>query len=533
MIIKHIKTGGTARTAKNYLEQKLDYKGEERNQIEVMRGNPESTTELADSLDFKHKYSSAVIAWHKDDNPSKEQMNEVLDEYEKLAFAGLNNDQYSYYAIRHDEHIHIITARVELEHGKSFNVAPPNSHKHFGLIDEKMNMKYDWKSPREHTNQLNIDNLHNAKNKEAKEFLHGHITEQIERGKVNDRQDLIRELEKFGEITRQGKDYVSLKLKDAEKAIRLKGEIYGQEFRNIKGRDTEARGPTDRERQDRGAKAREELERVIHSRAEYNEQRYNKDQVKTLVNTNDNRNVNRDGLDYGNFESRELSREKDNRAKHNSINTGHKDQGTSHEEKQIGRDTQEDKEAISNRDNKRFTDNNNEQGNRERHNTSFKHSESKEVKKRTNTDRKEEVDYDRIRRIAKRSTNEPNHNIQKRNERVTSDSRRADENSRNAKSLIKRVGEKYRDMAKEFRERVGKFTTAVKKYGNKIIKNKDNEGNKENEETKTIENKSKKAEIQKLQDMKKEQNFKKAIAEKLKEKEQKRAKERERSYRQR
>jgi len=80
-------------------------------------------------LDFKHRYTSGVIAWHKDDAPTDEQIAQVLDDFERVAFAGLEPNQYTYYAVLHEEsngakHVHVIAPRVELSTGKSMNIAP-------------------------------------------------------------------------------------------------------------------------------------------------------------------------------------------------------------------------------------------------------------------------------------------------------------------------------------------------------------------------------------------------------------------------
>ena len=89
MLIKFIKAKGSTRQAVNYLLQEKDNKGVIRADIKVLRGNPKLIAEIGDSLKFKYKYSSAVIAWHKNDEPTPEQIDEVIDDFIKVAFAGL------------------------------------------------------------------------------------------------------------------------------------------------------------------------------------------------------------------------------------------------------------------------------------------------------------------------------------------------------------------------------------------------------------------------------------------------------------
>ena len=61
------------------------------------------------------------------------QVKGVLDEFEKTAWAGLDTDRYSWTAVLHREqgggvHVHILTARCDLETGRSLNIAPPYRH---------------------------------------------------------------------------------------------------------------------------------------------------------------------------------------------------------------------------------------------------------------------------------------------------------------------------------------------------------------------------------------------------------------------
>ena len=58
---------------------------------------------VADSLEFEHKYTSVVIAWAPEDRPTDAQVDAVLDEFDKTAWAGLEPDRYSWTAVQHRE----------------------------------------------------------------------------------------------------------------------------------------------------------------------------------------------------------------------------------------------------------------------------------------------------------------------------------------------------------------------------------------------------------------------------------------------
>ncbi len=127
MLVKFLSHGkGSARAAVEYLVGERDAAGHEREGVEVVRGNPDMVAAVADSLDFERRYTSAVIAWAPEDRPTEEQIEAVLDEFEKTAWAGLDPDRYAWTAVLHRErgggvHAHILAAQCDLQTGRSLN----------------------------------------------------------------------------------------------------------------------------------------------------------------------------------------------------------------------------------------------------------------------------------------------------------------------------------------------------------------------------------------------------------------------------
>ncbi|MCY3943679.1 MAG: hypothetical protein OXG18_07950 [Gemmatimonadetes bacterium] len=127
MLVKFLSHGkGSARAAVEYLVGERDAAGQEREGVEVLRGNPDMVAAVADSLDFERRYTSAVIAWAPEDRPTGEQIEAVLDEFEKTAWAGLEPDRYAWTAVLHRErrggvHAHILAAQCDLQTGRSLN----------------------------------------------------------------------------------------------------------------------------------------------------------------------------------------------------------------------------------------------------------------------------------------------------------------------------------------------------------------------------------------------------------------------------
>ena len=71
------KRGGSCPTTDPEITEKLlrchQDRDPEKNpeEVKVLRGNPHQVADVADALQFEHKYTSGVIAWAPEDNPSE------------------------------------------------------------------------------------------------------------------------------------------------------------------------------------------------------------------------------------------------------------------------------------------------------------------------------------------------------------------------------------------------------------------------------------------------------------------------------
>lgn len=236
-----------------------------------------------------------MIAWAKDDDPTPEQINQVLNDFERVMSAGLG-DRVAWTAVQHTEddgskHVHVLVARVDLATGKAFNPAPPGWERSYDPLRDALNFENGWARPDDPARARLVHPGHEALADAAairagltatgaKEQITAWLTERIKAGSVADRAGIVASLAEIGEVTRQGKDYVSVKPQGFDKAVRLKGEIYEQSFqRSQLGSDIETeagRGPAaDRGiDQERARNARSELEEAISRRAEWNAGRY-------------------------------------------------------------------------------------------------------------------------------------------------------------------------------------------------------------------------------------------------------------------
>ena len=250
MMIKFHKAGASGRAAAEYLEGDKDHQGRPREHVEVLRGDPFRVGQIVDSLDFKHRRTAGVIAWAPADNPTPEQIDEVLDKFERLAWSGLDPDRYAWSAVRHDDpsggvHVHIMAARVDLQTGKSLNIAPPTWQMDFDPLGAALNIKHGWARPDRpvRSSDVHIESYEKkikaeaVKSGEPPKTLHiesmtDYLIDYIDMGHINNRADIKRGLESLDgvTITRAGKTYISVKLPGAKKATRLRGAIYHEQF---------------------------------------------------------------------------------------------------------------------------------------------------------------------------------------------------------------------------------------------------------------------------------------------------------------
>jgi hypothetical protein len=251
MYIKFLKHGkGDPAKASSYLIDEVDHLNRPRPDIQVLRGDPQTFTAIAQSITNEWIYTSGVIAWSKSDNPTDADINEVLDTFENHAFAGLQPNQYHFTAVLHEEddgskHVHFLVPRIELETGKALNIAPPGHEKYYDPLRDYFNYSKGWSRPDDSTLQRDTQTPNHVhfqdkfavraglKDKpvnDIREMVGSYIEQRIEHGFIRNRKDVLEAVSELGTVTRTNDKFISLKIDGAEKAIRLKGAFYESEF---------------------------------------------------------------------------------------------------------------------------------------------------------------------------------------------------------------------------------------------------------------------------------------------------------------
>jgi len=238
MHIKFLAHGtGSGARASAYLLGVHDHTGAVRAGVTVLRGDPALFAAVADSLPFQQRYSSSVISWAAEEAPTAAEIDEVLADFEALAFAGLEPEDYHMTVVQHDEadggaHVHILIPRVHLGSGKSFNPAPPGQRDDFYAVRDKHNHAKGWARPDDplRARLLRPDfEAYKGDHPAIKKQITDHLIGATAQGVITNAAELRAYLqESLGcEITRSGMDYISIKPEGYPKAVRLRGELYG------------------------------------------------------------------------------------------------------------------------------------------------------------------------------------------------------------------------------------------------------------------------------------------------------------------
>lgn len=117
----------------------------------VVKGRPELTRKLINQCRNKNKYTSGVISCER--MISKTDEKEIIRRFERVAFAGLREDQFDCLWIRHSHlgrtELHFLVPKNELISLKALNINPPRLRNE-GLYDcwrKINNHEFNWKDP--------------------------------------------------------------------------------------------------------------------------------------------------------------------------------------------------------------------------------------------------------------------------------------------------------------------------------------------------------------------------------------------------
>lgn len=235
MVVKFFsnKKGGSSK-AINYLLNHREQEGTAR----VLQGDPELTRQIINNIKFKQKTTVGCLSFE-EQNISEDMKYQLMEDFENHLLPGMEN-RYNILWVEHLDkgrlELNFVIPKIDLESQKSLN---PYYHKADLPRVEKwqdlQNIKYNYSSPKDpskqRTLQTNSKEVGLSKDYEQLDKLLHNLTLE---GQIKNRDNLIELLQSNNiEVTRKGKDYLSIKLPESKKAKKFKGSIYDEKFTSI------------------------------------------------------------------------------------------------------------------------------------------------------------------------------------------------------------------------------------------------------------------------------------------------------------
>ena len=255
MIVKVFKQG------KNTGTSPVDYllgKNRDRELATVLRGNPEQTIELIDSLDFATKYTSGCLSFEEPDIPEEEKQR-IMDSFEQNLMAGMSKQQYEILWVQHQDkerlELNYVIPNVELKTGKRLQPYYDKADRQrVNAWQEITNNDFNLTDPNdpEKRRMFNYGRNLPEQKKQAIESITNGLLAYVEAGEIKNRQDVVQNLKDNGfNVTRQTKKSISITFPGEARATRLTGALYEQSFKSGEGVREEIEANIQRYRQQR------------------------------------------------------------------------------------------------------------------------------------------------------------------------------------------------------------------------------------------------------------------------------------------
>jgi hypothetical protein len=267
----------------------IDYllgKKRDREQAELLRGDPDETAAIIDGSLYAKKYTSGVLSFE-EENISTVQKFAIMDSFEECIFAGLDRDQYNCLWVQHQDkgrlELNFVIPNVELLSKKRlqpyFHAA---DHKRVDAWRTMQNIRHGLSDPDDPARRQNLTHAKDLPKsvQEAQEAITDGLMSLALGGQLKNRADVLKTLENAGfEISRTTATSISIKNPEGGRNIRLKGALYEQDFRFSQDLSAELKTRTERHRatsKARYSRAAEIYQRGIEAKRAENNRRHSR-----------------------------------------------------------------------------------------------------------------------------------------------------------------------------------------------------------------------------------------------------------------
>ncbi len=260
--------------------------GKERNRdgATLDRGDPDEIQALIDSSPYAKKYTSGVLSFEESDL-DRQTKDKIMSSFEKALLPGLEADQYSCLWVEHRDkgrlELNFVVPNVELQTGKRLQPYFDKADKpRINAWKTGMNASLKLHDPDDPINKRELTTPRNlpASKQEAARAITDGLLSLAGNGELRTREDVVNALEGAGfTVARQTAKSISISDPDGGRNIRLKGQIYEQDFKFGAGLREEIEAASARYRatsQERVREAREVYRTGVEIKRAENQRRY-------------------------------------------------------------------------------------------------------------------------------------------------------------------------------------------------------------------------------------------------------------------
>ncbi|MDA8453671.1 relaxase/mobilization nuclease domain-containing protein [Acidovorax sp. GBBC 3334] len=280
---------GGAESAVSYLLSDKDHEGKKRSVLpEILSGDPNTFTEIANATKRLHKYTSGVIALRDHETITQEQVTSLIEVFRSTFLPGLKVDENfaDFWAMHREKgnvELHFLVANTELTSGQQLNIHPPGvkNIQFFNAFSAVMNDTFGFAQVVADPLKISLKPFeakspNGKKDKKAKEDFAKVLHTEIAGGFIKDRNQLIGYLKRHGvDVPTVGTDFITVRLPGAKKNTRLKGPLFakGSDYAALVAEHHQSKIPkylTQAEAEDQ----RDKLIAGIEARLAFNQRRY-------------------------------------------------------------------------------------------------------------------------------------------------------------------------------------------------------------------------------------------------------------------
>lgn len=280
---------GGSESAVRYLLSDTDHEGKKRSVMpEILFGDPDTFTTIANATKRQHKYTSGVIAFRDHETITPDQVTTLIETFRATFLPSLKVDENfaDFWVMHRDKgnvELHFLVANTELVSTQQLNIHPPGEKniQFFNAFSAVMNDTFGFAQVVPDPLKISLKPFeakspNGKKDKKAKDDFAKVLHTEIVGGFIKDRNQLIGYLKHQGvEVPTIGTDFITVRLPGAKKNTRLKGPLFtkGSDYAALVAEHHQSKIPkhlTPAEAQDQ----KDKLVAGIEARAAFNQRRY-------------------------------------------------------------------------------------------------------------------------------------------------------------------------------------------------------------------------------------------------------------------